>query len=172
MSGPEIDIDITPDDPEVDKELDKNKFWHRLSVTQKKLAIVAGIIVAVGLIGKGIYDIGSWIQTSIDGYSENKHRIDSLTTTSKKHEIKLVAYRQHMDSLINYEIVNRNHILITDSIICSVMKDVVIDGVHFRMSKIGQLYYYTNGFLYAAIQYKNSSEYYYLDDEGKTAWCD
>lgn len=170
--GPEIDIEL-PDneDPEADKELDKSKFWHRLSVTQKKLAIIAGLIVAIGLIGKGAYDIGSWVKTAVDGYTENKHRIDSLATTSREHTVKISSFKQHMDSLVNYEVINRYHILIDDSIMCSMMKDVVIDSVHFRESKVGQLYYYKDGFLYEALKHK-SGLYYYFGDDGKTHWCE
>ena len=171
MAAPEIDINIDGDDPEVDKELNKNKFWHRLSVTQRKLAIIAGIIVAVGLIGKGAYDIGSWVNTAVAGYQENKHRIDSLSHTSGGHGNKIAIMEKQIDTLENYEVVNRYHILITDSIICSVMKDVMIDSVHFRQSKVGQLYYYKNGFLYEVVKHK-SGIYYYLGDDGKTYWCE
>lgn len=156
-----LDTGVDNNDP-----INKNKFWHFLSVGQKKMAIIAGIIVALGIIGKGVWDVN----TAITKYKENTVTIDSLKSEVTRLEKKL---NDKLDTAVynarkKYGSV---HIITINSIEASFMTDYSFRGVNYKLDKNSTMYYYVGGILYPVYRDVTSGIYYYRDDANTAIVC-
>lgn len=144
---------------------EKSQFWLHLSKTQKRLAIIIGIMTAVGFLGKCAW----WIFEDVNGFIENQRKLDSLYVDFYKFQ---KSTNLRFDTSLNRKKErNYQHTMTLSKIVVQYLESYEYNGIFFKKDLYGNFYLYRDGILYQAFYVREQDMFYYLDKDGKSLWC-